>query len=161
MKTGIKLFLLTAIAAVCFGCENNADKPPVGGVPGLENVTGVVTNESGEALEGIRIEVYYDEALQEHYPSNDWYLLSDEDKKQFPECEPVVYTDAMGNYTVSEVARYGVSALDVYVVATDTAAKYQQQVQKGQIMYTTVKGVHENEKLVAGRGVVDFVLVEK
>ena len=150
MKTISKFMLLVAVVAVGFGCEplpNTPDIPtlPDDHVPGLEGVTGVVSNENGDLLKGIQIEVFYDEELKEYYPKKEKYY---------------VYSDEQGHYEVNQVARYGVDFLDVYVVATDTAGIYETQVQKGQIKFVKMQW-EDGSYDVAGGATINFILKKK
>ena len=139
MKTSIKIFLFVIIAIIGFGCESN--NPPTG-VPGLESVFGVVTNENGELLEGISIEAYYDKETTKCYPEDD---------------QETVYTDKNGCYSIRNIARFGVETLTVYVVAIDTTGIYEKQLQEGQIKYSTI--TWENDRQDVGGAVkVNFVL---
>jgi len=143
MKTSIKIFLFVIIAIIGFGCESN--NPPTG-VPGLESVSGVVTNENGDLLQGIKIEAYNDEQLTDlyspiGYPNN-------------------VYTNEQGYYKYSRVSRTGLEVCDVYVVAIDTAGIYEKQVTKGQIEYVVVPIV-DNQIGVTGSATINFVLKQK
>lgn len=158
MNAKTKLFAITMLSLFCMGCKTTIQNPPAETVCGLESVVGVVTNESGEPLEGIRIEGYLDENLTKHYPSDDWYLLSDEEKTTYADKEPVLYTDKEGMYTMARVAQYGLTTLDVYVVAIDNSNTYKKQIQKSQIEYVEVIGTTEEQKLVGGSAEVNFVL---
>jgi hypothetical protein len=142
MKTIGKFMLLVAIVAVGFGCELHSS-----GVPGLERVEGIVTNENGDLLQGIKIEAYNDEQLTDiyspiGYPKND-------------EC-----TDEKGYYRYSRVSRTHLEVCDVYVVAIDTTGIYERQVKKGQIKYVVVPIV-DDQTGVTGSATVDFVLKKK
>jgi hypothetical protein len=157
MKTTIKILLLTTIMTINLGCENAT--PPTSGGPGIETVAGFVSNENGDPLEGIRIEIYYDKALQEHYPDgNYWYDMSDEDKKKYADKEPITYTDKEGRYSQSRSPRVGQDTFDIYVVAIDTAGVYERQVKKGVIRYwgspIWENGFHD----ISGKAEVDFIL---
>lgn len=156
MKTTIKFLLLITIMILNLSCENQISPPS--SVSGIEHVDGVVSNENGDLLEGIRIEIYYDEALQEHYPDNYWYNMSDEDKKKYADKEPITYTDKEGRYSQSRSPRVGQDTFDIYVVAIDTAGVYERQVKKGVIRYwgspIWENGFHD----ISGKAEVDFIL---
>ena len=142
MKTIGKFLLLAVIVVVGFGCE-----PHSSGAPGKECVEGIVTNENGDLLQGIKIEAYNDEQLTDiyspiGYPKND-------------EC-----TDEKGYYRYSRVSRTHLEVCDVYVVAIDTTGIYERQVKKGQIEYVAVPIV-DKRKGVTGAAIVDFVLKKK
>ena len=142
MKTIGKFLLLAVIVVVGFGCE-----PHSSGAPGKECVEGIVTNENGDLLQGIKIEAYNDEQLTDiyspiGYPKND-------------EC-----TDEKGYYRYSRVSRRHLEVCDVYVVAIDTTGIYERQVKKGQIEYVAVPIV-DKRKGVTGAAIVDFVLKKK
>ena len=78
MKTISKFMLLVGIVVVGFGCEHGPDTPPdtpPSGVPGIETVAGVISNEDGEVLAGIQVDVYYDEGLAHHYYAEEWNAI--------------------------------------------------------------------------------------
>jgi hypothetical protein len=165
MKTIGKFMLLVAIVAVGFGCEHtpNIPTPPDDmSCIGLEVVAGVVSNENGELLEGIRIDVYMNEKLTEYFLESweNWFAMDEEMQKEYPEKEPNLYTAEDGSYAAAQPARYGVDFLDVYVVATDTTGIYERQVKKGQIKYVVVPIV-DDQTGVTGAATVDFVLKKK
>ena len=159
MKTTIKFILLINIIIINLGCEPIT--PPPSGVSGIEHVDGVVSNENGDLLEGIRIEIYYDEALQEHYPDgNYWYDMSDEDKKKYADKEPIIYTDKEGHYSQSRSPRVGQDTFDIYVVAIDTAGVYERQVKKGVIRYWGSPIWENGSQDRSGLAKVDFILTK-
>lgn len=159
MKTSVKILLLVAISAMCMNCKkgNDPTDPSLGKVPGLEKIYGSVQDKDGKALEGIRIEVYYNEALTEHYPNNDWYSMSEEYRKEHADKEPVGYTNQEGIYSVGTVARYDVKSLDIYVAAKDPKNVYPTQTKKGQIIYEETVD-ETGRKLVTGMANLNFVL---
>ena len=166
MKTIGKFMLLVAIVAVGVGCEHtpNIPTPPDDmSCIGLEVVAGVVSNENGELLEGIRIDVYMNEKLTEYFLESweNWFAMDEEMQKEYPEKEPNLYTAEDGSYAAAQpAARYGVDFLDVYVVATDTTGIYETQVQKGQIEFVKMQW-EDGSYDVAGGATVDFVLKKK
>jgi len=163
MKTISKILLLGAIiASIGVGCKPN--NPPTGqACSGLEHIEGIVTNEDGELLNGIRMDVYFDEQMLEHYPSQteyDWWdTVCVEYKKEYPFQNPIRYTDNDGHYIFSNTARIGIDTLYLYVVASDTAGRYETQIQKGYIKFRQVK-VYGHMEAVGG-GTVDFILKKK
>jgi len=167
MKTIGKFMLLVGIVLIGMGCEHtpNIPTPPDDmSCIGLEVVAGVVSNENGELLEGIRIDVYMNEKLTEYFLESwkNWFAMDEEMQKEYPEKEPNLYTAEDGSYAAAQPvgARYGVDFLDVYVVATDTAGIYERQVKKGQIEYVVVPIV-DDQTGVTGSATVDFVLKKK
>lgn len=164
MKTISRFLLLAGIVLIGFGCEHtpNIPTPPDDmSCIGLEVVAGVVSNENGELLEGIRIDVYMNEKLTEYFLESweNWFAMDEEMQKEYPEKEPNLYTAEDGSYAAAQPARarYGVDFLDVYVVATDTTGIYERQVKKGQIKYVVVPIV-DDQTGVTGSATVDFVL---
>lgn len=167
MKTIGKFMLLVGIVLIGMGCEHtpNIPTPPDDmSCIGLEVVAGVVSNENGELLEGIRIDVYMNEKLTEYFLESweNWFAMDEEMQKEYPEKEPNLYTAEDGSYAAAQPARarYGVDFLDVYVVATDTTGIYERQVKKGQIKYVVVPIV-DDQTGVTGSATVDFVLKKK
>jgi hypothetical protein len=157
MKTTIRFILLINIIIINLGCETKT--PPQSGVSGVEHVSGLVSNENGDPLESIRIEIYYDEALQEHYPDgNYWYDMSDEDKKKYADKEPIIYTDKEGRYSKGRSPRVGQDTFDIYVVAIDTTGVYERQVKKGVIRYWGSPIWENGSQDSSGRAEVNFVL---
>lgn len=151
MKSVIKTLVLFATIVVGFGCDNSSTS---GGVLGCESVEGYVRNENGEGLGGIRVDVYYDKELTQHYPQEiweSWEGMSEDQKKERPWLDPVVYTLEDGSYGIAEVAFPIKNPLDLYVVATDTSGIYETKVQSGQLQY----------KWGAGWLHMDFVLKKK
>lgn len=141
MKTISKILLFAAIVLIGTGCERQSSS-----MPGKEHVEGIVTNENGDLLQGIKIEAYNDEQLTDlyspiGYPNN-------------------VYTNEQGYYKYSRVSRTGLEVCDVYVVAIDTAGIYEKQVTKGQIEYVVVPIV-DNQIGVTGSATINFVLKQK
>lgn len=135
MKTIVKILVLIATIFVGYGCDNG---PTGEGVLGMESVYGFVCNEDGERLAGIRVDVYYDKELTQHYPAGDWKEwenMSEEDKRDCPECEPITYTLEDGYYGIAQLAHNIKNPLDLYVVATDTAGIYETKLQSGQMRY--------------------------
>lgn len=157
MKAQIKLLFVFAMSLFFVNCNQTETNFPMVTVPGAESVHGKITNENGEPLDGIRIEVFCDANLTKHFVDNGWDSMSEEDRKQFTEKEPVISTDSEGIYYISQTARYGTDSLDVYVVAIDTAKIYQSQVQKGQIEYIKIEGVN-GHLLVSGEATIDVVI---
>lgn len=141
MKTISKFLLLAVIVVVGLGCE-----PHSSGAPGKERVEGIVTNENGDLLQGIKIEAYNDEQLTDIYSPIGY---------QNDEC-----TDEKGYYRYSRVSRTHLEVCDVYVVAIDTTGIYERQVKKGQIKYVVVPIV-DDQTGVTGSATVDFVLKKK
>lgn len=141
MKTISKILLFAAIVLIGTGCEQQSSS-----MPGKEHVEGIVTNENGDLLQGIKIEAYNDEQLTDlyspiGYPNN-------------------VYTNEQGYYKYSRVSRTGLEVCDVYVVAIDTAGIYEKQVTKGQIEYVVVP-IIDNQIGVTGSATINFVLKQK
>lgn len=166
MKTISKILLIGAIiASIGVGCKPN--NPPTGqACSGQATIDGIVTNEDGDSLNGIRIDVYYDEQLLEHFPSQEkydwWDTVSIEHKQKYPFDNPIHYTNydgKAGYYRVSTVAIVGIDVLDLYVVATDTAGVYETQMQQGSIKYKQMDVF--GYKAAVGSGTVDFVLKKK
>ena len=111
MKTIGRILVLGAIiASIGVGCKPN--NPPTGqACSGQATIDGIVTNEDGDSLNGIRIDVYYDEQLLEHFPSQEkydwWDTVSIEHKQKYPFDNPIHYTNydgKAGYYRVSTVA---------------------------------------------------------
>lgn len=135
MKTIVKILVLIATIFVGYGCDNG---PTGEGALGQESVYGFVCNEDGERLAGIRVDVYYDKELTQHYPAGDWKEwenMSEERKKEFPDKNPTRYTDEDGYYTIAQLSHNLKNPLDLYVVATDTTGVYESKFQSGQMRY--------------------------
>lgn len=141
MKKKIYLVFLLLFVLVSVSCN----KSPIeenGVVHAAEWITGYVTNEKGNALEGIRVEAYLDEQMTIPY---------------LYEGGKVVYTNENGEYTFIQASTWSKiqehSYKDVFVVVSDTSGIYAPQMQKGQIIYDELSGV--------GNGFLDFVLYLK
>ena len=167
MKTISRFMLLVAIMIVGFGCEHGPDTPPdtpPSGGPGIETVAGVISNEDGEVLAGIQVDVYYDEGLTHHYNDeewNAWNALTDQEQIEYAYHNPIRYTDKEGHYQFAKDPRYVEKPIDIYVVATDTAGIYETQVQHGQIEYWKSPIWADGHQDSSGRATVDFVLKKK
>lgn len=162
MKTISRFLLLVAIVVVGFGCEHGPYTPP-SGEPGIETVTGVISNEDGEVLAGIQVDVYYDEGLTHHYYAeewNAWNALTDKEQIEYADHNPINYTDVNGYYEFWKNPQYTEEPTDIYVVATDTTGIYETQVKKGQIIYWSVTWKNGRTD-TSGSGDVNFVLKKK
>ena len=167
MKTISRFMLLVAIMIVGFGCEHGPDTPPdtpPSGVPGIEIVAGVISNEDGEVLAGIQVDVYYDEGLTHHYNAeewNAWNALTDKEQIEYAHHNPIRYTDKEGHYQFAKDPRYVEKPIDIYVVATDTAGIYETQVQHGQIEYWKSPIWADGHQDSSGSATVNVVLKKK
>ena len=125
MKKNV-FFLSLIIVLLISGCK--ASECIKKGEPPYESISGYVYDEAGNALKGIKIEVFLDENLENYYNS--------------PECKQLecccVYTDERGLYgegMASEYYQGGPEYKNVYVVATDTSGIYERQVIPSRIDY--------------------------
>ena len=148
MKITIKIIILIITSIIALGCECQPNTPPPSDVKGIETVSGFVSNENGDLLEGIKIEIYYDEALQELYPDTlSWH-------------DHILYTDNEGHYYQIGDVRLDIDTFDIYVVATDTAGIYDRQVKKGIMRYYSSpiweNGFHD----ISANAEVNFVLTK-
>ena len=163
MKTISRFLLLVAIVVVGFGCEHGPYTPP-SGEPGIETVAGVISNEDGEVLAGIQVDVYYDEGLTHHYYAeewNAWNALTDKEQIEYADHNPIRYTDKEGYYQFAKDPRYVEKPVDIYVVATDTAGIYESQIQKGQIEYWKSPIWADGHQDASGMARINFVLKKK
>lgn len=122
MKNLLKFIFILICAITCVGCDNinsTSQEEPNWAVE-HEKVSGVVKNESGELLEGIQIKACYDKDLTQLYPDM-WGTI--------------IYTNEEGCYKIGKVAHYDYDTLNLYIVATDTTGRYEQQIKSGQIVY--------------------------
>ena len=148
MKSTIKIILLAIAAIITSSCDLGDTPPPSGGVKGIETVAGIVSNENGDPLEGIKIEIYYDKALKELYPDTlSWH-------------DHILYTDNEGHYYQIRDVRPDIDTFDIYVVATDTAGIYDRQVKRGVMRYYSSpiweNGFHD----ISANAEVNFVLTK-
>ena len=141
MKTISKFLLLAGIVLIGIGCEQHSNV-----AIGWERLEGIVSNESGDLLEGIKIEAYNDKDRTEHY-------------YPFATVGEGIYTDKDGFYQFMRGVRYGEDIRDVYVVATDTTGVYEAQIIKGHVEYKHIIVLGENR--TQGEGIVNFVLKKK
>ena len=159
MKTISRFLLLMVVVSTNFGCT-----PPPSGAPGIETIAGVISNEDGEVLAGIQVDVYYDEGLTHHYYAeewNAWNSLTDEEQIEYAYHNPINYTDKEGHYQFAKVPRYVEEPIDIYVIATDTAGIYESQIQKGQIEYWKSPIWEDGHQDASGMARINFVLKKK
>ena len=159
MKTIGKFLLLMVVVSTNFGCT-----PIPSGEPGIETVAGVISNEDGEVLAGIQVDVYYDEGLTHHYYAeewNAWNALTDKEQIEYAYHNPIRYTDKEGHYQFAKVPRYVEEPIDIYVIATDTAGIYESQIQKGQIEYWKSPIWENGHQDASGMARINFVLKKK
>lgn len=159
MKTIGKFLLLMVVVSTNFGCT-----PIPSGEPGIETVAGVISNEDGEVLAGIQVDVYYDEGLTHHYYAEEWAWwnsLTDEEQIEHAVANPINYTDKEGHYGFAKVPRYVEEPIDIYVIATDTAGIYESQIQKGQIEYWKSPIWEDGHQDASGMARINFVLKKK
>ena len=150
MKLNITI-ILVAIIAISIGCEpqintpTDPDEPQTNFCPGMTAVTGTVSNEQGVALEGIMIEVFYDESLTEQLPYG----------SKWP-----VFTNKEGKYSIGT----GGCKSDrtyMYAVATDTTGIYESQVKRG-VLDFWYSPIWENGKQdISAHTIINFVLKKK
>ena len=159
MKTIGKFLLLMVVVSTNFGCT-----PIPSGEPGIETVAGVISNEDGEVLAGIQVDVYYDEGLTHHYYAEEWAWwnsLTDEEQIEHAVANPINYTDKEGHYQFAKVPRYVEEPIDIYVIATDTAGIYESQIQKGQIEFWKSPIWEDGHQDASGMARINFVLKKK
>ena len=159
MKTISRFLLLMVVVSTNFGCT-----PIPSGEPGIETVAGVISNEDGEVLAGIQVDVYYDEGLTHHYYAEEWAWwnsLTDEEQIEHAVANPINYTDKEGHYQFAKVPRYVEEPIDIYVIATDTAGIYESQIQKGQIEYWKSPIWEDGHQDASGMARINFVLKKK
>ena len=159
MKTISRFLLLMVVVSTNFGCT-----PIPSGEPGIETVAGVISNEDGEVLAGIQVDVYYDEGLTHHYYAeewNAWNALTDKEQIEYADHNPIRYTDKEGHYQFAKVPRYVEEPIDIYVIATDTAGIYESQIQKGQIEYWKSPIWENGHQDASGMARINFVLKKK
>lgn len=159
MKTISRFLLLMVVVSTNFGCT-----PIPSGEPGIETVAGVISNEDGEVLAGIQVDVYYDEGLTHHYYAEEWAWwnsLTDEEQIEHAVANPINYTDKEGHYQFAKVPRYVEEPIDIYVIATDTAGIYESQIQKGQIEYWKSPIWENGHQDASGMARINFVLKKK
>ena len=115
-KFFILIFVLSVLVLVA--CKSNEDEPHWD--QAHEIVSGVVSSEEGQPLQGIQIVKYLDEELQQIC------LISDE-----------VYSNAEGKYYIDDFSRSTTGdPTEFYLVVTDTTGMYQPQTIKAQMTYT-------------------------
>lgn len=139
MKARQLPFLITFwIIALCSitlsGCDKNNLIFPA---QAMEQLSGVVTNEEGIALEGVLMTAYL--------PSGDVYNHGTDDK---------VYTDKDGRYCFSGVSHQLTEPLLLTIIAEDTLGVYEKQQKQGKIEYDTNAPIG----YITGTGHLDFVL---
>ena len=159
MKTISRFLLLMVVVSTNFGCT-----PIPSGEPGIETVAGVISNEDGEVLAGIQVDVYYDEGLTHHYYAEEWAWwnsLTDEEQIEHAVANPINYTDKEGHYQFAKVPRYVEEPIDIYVIATDTAGIYESQIQKGQIEFWKSPIWEDGHQDASGMARINFVLKKK
>ena len=159
MKTISRFLLLMVVVSTNFGCT-----PIPSGEPGIETVAGVISNEDGEVLAGIQVDVYYDEGLTHHYYAEEWAWwnsLTDEEQIEHAVANPINYTDKEGHYQFAKVPRYVEEPIDIYVIATDTAGIYESQIQKGQIEFWKSPIWEDGNQDASGMARINFVLKKK
>lgn len=126
---------------------------------GLEHIDGCITDENGNTLKGIRVEIFLDDSLKIPYDEGfyDVDSLGNLTTENY-----ALYTDSTGSYHIQDVCRNIGEDLhkDVYVSVTDTAGVYESQTKKGQIEYT-VYHFEQNITEYTGAGRVDFTLYPK
>ncbi len=158
----MKKFNLCIILIMCIvllsSCNHNEEEPPVG-VMGLEHIDGYISDESGNMLKGIRVEVYLDDSLKIPYLESeyDWDSLGN----MVPvRARHITHTNEEGRYYRGQPA-IGPEKKDVYVVAIDTTEVYESQTKKGQIEYTDIILPWNGGIGRTGAGRVDFTLYPK
>lgn len=152
MKKLLNLLSVMLVVVTFVNCNGKQEELIV---LAAETVEVFVTNELGNALQGIRVEVFLDEQLSEPFDlrsysinENGEYILLIEDEKWF-------LTDEDGHYSLVKASRWKKEApydIDIYAVATDPAEVYASQMKKGQLVY------HESK---VGFGRVNVVLSNK
>ena len=139
-------------------CNHNEEEPPVG-VMGLEHIDGYISDENGNMLKSIRVEVYLDDSLKIPYLESEYDL--DSLGNMVPvRARHITYTDEEGHYYRGQPA-IGPEKKDVYVVAIDTTGFYEPQTKKGQIEYTDIILPWNGGIGRTGGGRVDFTMYPK
>ena len=148
MKARTYILVLMTIAFIVLSCDpqNEPSTEPEGNfVPGVTMATGTITNENGELLEGIMVEVFDDESLTHQLPyGGKWPVFTNED----------------GIYTIGR----GGCAADVdrlYAVATDTTGTYESQVKMGELEFWYSPIWPDGTQDKSAMTIINFVLTKK
>ena len=123
-KTPFYIFILASLILCLLGCEKSGDPGyplPESGPPRLI-VSGFVCNTDSIALPGIRVSVFDVREPQEQDILSYNYAL----------------TDTAGRYTIIRYRGHNLPS-EITVVATDTAAIYQEQVISAPVAYDTIR----------------------
>lgn len=125
-------YIATIMCVVLLSACNGEDTLYI--AEGLEHIKGNITDENGNALKGIHVEVFLDELLKTPYDEG-YYDVDSLGNLTIENY--ALYTDSTGLYHIQNVCHNIGEDLhkDVYVTVTDTAGIYESQTKKGQIEY--------------------------
>lgn len=151
-----KLSYLLSVMMIVVTFVNCDGKPEGPTVPAAESIEGYVTDEQGNALEGILVEIFLDEELKTPFDLL-YYGINEKGEFELLESDvKALLTKEDGRYTQGQASSWKKGDLyekDIYVVATDPAEVYASQMKKGQLVY-------DRESKV-GEGRIDLVLSKK
>ena len=135
-----KNIILLIIGCVLLACKDQYSSSDEWCVRAHEEVTGVVTNEEGDPLQGILIKKYLDRDLSQE-------ALNQK-----------IYSNAEGKYRLSELSRYtsDMEFSEFFLSVTDPANVYKSQIILVQVRYCLLK--YHN---MVGKAEVNIVMTKK
>ena len=151
------LYIFPIIATIlCYGCDEKDGRVVIDSgllLPAqpIKSVEGYVKNTNNDPLEGIKINIFYQD-------DTDIDNLSEEDINRFlTDLNPVFYetekeplcTDTDGYYYISHISGLKNTKQPIFVIATDTSNVYCSAIVATDIIY---------ENSGVGKGTVDFIL---
>ena len=146
------IITITISLVLLYGCNiEDKDPPYIYSAQPKKHVEGYVKNTNNEPLEGIKIDIFYQD-------DTDITNLSEEDiNRLLTVLNPVFYetekeplcTDTNGYYYISHISGLKNTKQPIFVIATDTSNVYCSAIVATDIIY---------ENSGVGKGLADFIL---